>query len=95
MQDVGGEVLPACVENLDGDTLTWQKTPWRTGDDFSLRDDRWPWSATNAAIHHQNLHVIHAQRPVTARARSSSGRVDAPRLAPSAALLAPDLRWGA
>jgi predicted enzyme related to lactoylglutathione lyase len=34
VQDVGGGVLYASLEDPDGNTLTLQEMPWRTGDDF-------------------------------------------------------------
>jgi predicted enzyme related to lactoylglutathione lyase len=34
VQDVGGGVLYASFEDPDGNTLTLQEMPWRTGDDF-------------------------------------------------------------
>lgn len=34
VQDVGGGVLYASIEDPDGNTLTLQEMPWRTGDDF-------------------------------------------------------------
>jgi predicted enzyme related to lactoylglutathione lyase len=34
VQDVGGGVLYASLEDPDGNTLTLQQMPWRTGDDF-------------------------------------------------------------
>lgn len=34
VQDVGGGVLYASIEDPDGNTLSLQEMPWRTGDDF-------------------------------------------------------------
>jgi predicted enzyme related to lactoylglutathione lyase len=34
VQDVGGGVLYASLEDPDGNTLTLQEMPWRTGEDF-------------------------------------------------------------
>jgi predicted enzyme related to lactoylglutathione lyase len=34
VQDVGGGVLYAALEDPDGNTLTLQEMPWRTGDAF-------------------------------------------------------------
>jgi predicted enzyme related to lactoylglutathione lyase len=34
VQDVGGGVLYASLEDPDGNTLTLQEMPWRTGDNF-------------------------------------------------------------
>jgi predicted enzyme related to lactoylglutathione lyase len=34
VEDVGGGVLYASLEDPDGNTLTLQQMPWRTGDDF-------------------------------------------------------------
>jgi predicted enzyme related to lactoylglutathione lyase len=34
VQDVGGGVLYAGLEDPDGNTLTLQEMPWRTGDTF-------------------------------------------------------------
>jgi predicted enzyme related to lactoylglutathione lyase len=34
VEDVGGGVLYASLEDPDGNTLSLQEMPWRTGDDF-------------------------------------------------------------